>query len=86
MPGQLPKRQQQRGTIQKNVFTWSRGAYGDPYRLAITAKAVRPAYANDRQRFAIAVTLECADETVNIYTAVRARLAAGRVRVRVKAQ
>jgi len=86
MQGQLPKRQQQRGTIQKNVFIWSRGAYGDPYRLALTAKAVRPAHANDRQRFAIAVTLECADETVNVYTAVRARLAAGRVRVRIKAQ
>jgi hypothetical protein len=84
MQGKLPKRQQLRGTIQKNEFTWSRGAYGDIYRLAVTAKAVRPAHIRVRQRFAIAVTLECADNLVNVYNAVRTRLAAGRVRVRVK--
>jgi hypothetical protein len=83
MPGKLPKRSQQRGTVQKNLFEWTRKAYGDPYRLAITAKAVRPVHADDRQRFALVVTLECEDAAVNVHTAVRARLSAGRVRIRV---
>jgi hypothetical protein len=83
--GKLPKRCQQRGTVQKDVFEWQRKTYGDPYRLAITAKAVRPAHASDRQKFALVVTLECEDAEVNVYTVVRARLAAGRVRVRVQA-
>jgi hypothetical protein len=83
MTGELPSRAQQRGTVRKNIFSWKRGEYGDPYRLAITAKATRPAHANDKQRFSIVATLECEDLLVNIYTTVRARLAAGRVRVRV---
>jgi hypothetical protein len=37
MTGKLPKRMQQRSTVQKNVFAWTRGDYGDPYRLAVTA-------------------------------------------------
>jgi len=86
MMGGLPKRCQQRGTVQKNVFQWQRGEHGDPYRLAITAKATRPAHAEDRQRFAVVATLECEDAEVNAYTAVRTRLAAGRVRVRVKGE
>jgi len=84
MTGRLPSRPQQRGTVQKNVFTWQRGEHGDPYRLVVTAKATRPAHAEDRQHFAIVATLECEDESVNIYTAVRTRLAAGRVRIRIK--
>jgi hypothetical protein len=84
MSGELPKRLQQRGTVQKNVFSWKRGEHGDPYRLAVTAKATRPAHLEDRQRFALVVTLECEDESVNVYSAVRTRLAAGRVRVRVQ--
>jgi hypothetical protein len=86
MKGILPKRLQQRGTVQKNVFQWRRGEHGDTYRLAVTAKATRPAHADDRQRFAVVATLECEDADVNVYTAVRTRLAAGRVRVRVKAE
>lgn len=86
MKGILPKRLQQRGTVQKNVFQWQRGEHGDTYRLAVTAKATRPAHADDRQRFAVVATLECEDAGVNVYTAVRTRLAAGRVRVRVKAE
>lgn len=85
MTGKVPKRPQQRGTVQKNVFPWSRGEHGETYRLAITAKANRPAHADDRQHFAVVATLECEDSLVNIYTAVRARLGAGRVRVRVQA-
>jgi hypothetical protein len=85
MPGTLPKRIQQRSTVQKNVFAWTRGDYGDPYRLAVTAKAVRPAHAGERQAFAVVVSLECVDATVNAYNLVRTRLAAGRVRVRVPA-
>jgi len=84
MKGDLPNRPQQRGTVQKNTFEWKRGHHGDPYRLAITARATRPAYAEDKQRFALVASLECDDEAVNVYTAVRTRLAAGRVRVRVK--
>lgn len=84
--GDLPSRLQQRGTVQKNIFTWRRGEHGDPYRLAITARATRPAHAHDRQRFAVVVTLECEDESVNVYTSVRTRLAAGRVRVRIPAE
>jgi hypothetical protein len=81
--GTLPKRMQQRGTVQKNIFSWMRGAYGDPYRIAVTAKAVRPVYAKDSQRFALVATLECQDSSVNVYNLVRARLSAGRVRIRV---
>lgn len=86
MKGKLPKRCQQRGTVTKNTFTWQRGKYPDPYRLAITAKATRPAHADDHQRFAIVATLECEDADVNVYTAVRTRVAAARVRVRVKSE
>lgn len=84
MGGDLPRRPQQRGTIQKNVFTWKRGEHGDPYRLAVTAKATRPAHARDSQRFALVASLECEDNSVNVYTAVRARLSAARVRVRLR--
>lgn len=83
LPGALPKRPQQRGTVQKNVFEWKRGEYGDPYRLAVTAKTTRPALQNASQRFALVVTLEAEDTNVQLYSAIRARLAAGRVRVRV---
>lgn len=79
----LRKAPQRRGTVQKNVFEWSRGAYGDRYQIAVTAKANRPRHANDTQRFAVVVTLERDDDAVNVYTLVRARLDAGRVRVRV---
>jgi hypothetical protein len=81
--GTVPKRPQQRGSVQKNIFTWVRGDYGETYRLAVTAKATRPAHQKEHQRFALVVTLEGEDQGVNIYTAVRARLSAGRVRVRV---
>lgn len=84
MTGKIPVRPQQRGTVQKNLFRWQRGQHGDTYRLAVVAKATRPAHARERQRFAVVVTLECEDATVNVYTAVRARLAAGRIRVRIK--
>ncbi len=86
MPGELPKRLQQRGTVQKNVFTWKRGEHGDTYRLAVMAKATRPAHARDRQRFAVVVTLESEDAKVNVFNTVRVRLAAARVRVRVKGE
>ena len=86
MTGTLPKRCQQRGTVQKNVFSWKRGEYDDPYRVAITARATRPAHADASQRFALVVTLECEDADVNVYTSVRSRLAAGRVRVRVRSE
>jgi hypothetical protein len=83
MHGALPKRPQQRGTVQKNIFSWMRGAYGDPYRLAVTARAIRPAHAKEKQTFAVVVSMECVDANVNVFNLVRARLAAGRVRVRV---
>ena len=81
--GDLPARIQQNGTVQKNVFSWKLGVYGDTYRLAVTAKAVRPAHAETRQGFAIVVSLECEDEGVNVFNLVRTRLGAGRVRIRV---
>ena len=81
--GDLPSRIQQHGTVQKNVFSWKRGVYGDMYRLAVIAKAVRPAHAETRQGFAIVVSLECEDERVNVFNLVRTRLGAGRVRIRV---
>jgi hypothetical protein len=83
--GDLPTRIQQHGTVQKNVFSWKRGVYGDTYRLAIIAKAVRPAHAETRQGFAIVVSLECEDAGVNVFNLVRARLGAGRVRIRIPA-
>jgi hypothetical protein len=83
--GDLPKRAQQRGTVQKDVFSWKRGVYGDTYRLAIIAKAVRPAHAQTQQRFAVVVSIETEDSGVNVFNLVRARLASGRVRVRVPA-
>lgn len=82
LKGTLPRRIQQRGTVRKNIFSWKRGEYGDTYRLAIIAKAARPAHAGDRQRLAVVVTLECEDSNIQVYNAVRARLAGGRVRVR----
>jgi hypothetical protein len=81
----LPARMQQSGTVQKNVFTWVRGQYGDTYRLAVIARAIRPTHASTPQRFAVVVSLEGEDERVNVFNLVRTRLAAGRVRVRVPA-
>jgi hypothetical protein len=86
MKGTLPRRLQQRGTVQKDVFVWKRGVYGDTYRLAVTAKATRPAHQNERQRFAVVVTLEAEDDSINVYNLVRTRVDAARVRVRVKAE
>ncbi|HEX8110387.1 MAG TPA: S8 family peptidase [Kofleriaceae bacterium] len=83
--GKLPRRAQQRGTVQKNIFEWTRKVPGDTWRLALTAKATRPAHANEKQRFAVAVTIEHVTEPVALYQAIRARLPAGRVRVRVPA-
>jgi hypothetical protein len=83
MPGDLPKRPQQRGTVQKNAFSWQRGDHGDTYHLAVTAKATRARDAKIVQRYAVVVTIECADASVNVYTAVRMRVVAARVRVRV---
>ncbi len=80
----LLKSSQRRGTVQKNVFEWTRGVYGDRYQLAVTAKANRPRHANDTQRFAAVVTLERDDDAVNVYSLVRARVDAGRVRIRVQ--
>lgn len=85
MKSDLPKRVQARGTVQKSEFTWTRGAYGEVYRLAVTAKAVRPGHSSTTQTFAVVVSLECADNEVNVFSLVRARLGAGRVRVRVPA-
>lgn len=84
--GQLPKRPQQHSTVQKNVFVWKRGQYGDTYRLALTARAVRPTHAELKQRFAVVVSLDCEADDVNVFNLVRARLGAGRVRVRVPAR
>jgi hypothetical protein len=83
LPGELPKRLQLHSTVQKNVFAWKRGVYGDTYRLAVTARAVRPAHAELKQGFAVVVSLECEADDVNVFNLIRARLAAGRVRIRV---
>lgn len=83
LPGEVPKRLQLHSTVQKNVFAWKRGVYGDTYRLAVTARAVRPAHAELKQRFAVVVSLECEADDVNVFNLVRARLASGRVRIRV---
>lgn len=83
--GTLPRRVQQRGTVQKNVFEWRNKFPGDTWRLALTAKATRAVHANEKQRFAVAVTVEHAANEIAVYQAIRARLPAGRVRVRVPA-
>ena len=83
--GTIARRLQQRGTVQKNVFEWTRKVTGNTWRLALTAKATRPAHANDKQRYAVVVTIEHATDPVAVYQAIRARLPAGRVRVRVPA-
>jgi hypothetical protein len=83
--GDLSVRLQQRGTVQKNIFSWKRGTYGDTYRLAVIAKATRPAHLEKPQGFAVVVSLESEDDGVNVFNLVRARLGAGRVRVRVPA-
>lgn len=83
--GTLPRRIQQRSTVQKNVFEWTNKVPGDTWRLALTAKATRPVHATDKQRYAIVVTIEHATEPVAIYQSIRARAPAGRVRVRVPA-
>jgi hypothetical protein len=83
--GMLPRRIQQRGTVQKNIFEWTHKVSGDTWRLALTAKATRAVHANDKQRFAIAVTIEHTAEPIAVYQAIRARISAGRVRVRVPA-
>lgn len=83
--GTLPRRAQQRGTVQKNVFEWSKKVPGDTWRLALTAKATRPVHANDKQRYAVVVTVEHATEPVAVYQSIRSRVPAGRVRVKVPA-
>lgn len=83
--GTIARRAQQRGTVQKNIFEWTKKVTGNTWRLALTAKATRPAHANDKQRYAVVVTIEHATDQVAVYQAIRARLPAGRVRVRVPA-
>lgn len=83
--GSLPRRIQQRGTVQKNIFECTNKVPGDAWHLALTANATRAAHANEKQRFAIAVTVEHARSEVEVYHSIRARLPAGRVRVRVPA-
>jgi hypothetical protein len=83
--GTLPKRPQQRGTVQKDIFEWSRPPGGDSWKLALTAKATRLAHAQERQRYAIVVTIEHTSGQVEIYQSVRARAAHARVRLRVPA-
>jgi hypothetical protein len=85
MKGALPRRIQQRGTVQKDDFEWTRGSYGETYRLAVTAKAIRPAHINTTQAFAVVVSIECIDDAVNVFNLVRTKLTAGRVRIRVPA-
>lgn len=53
------------------------------YRLAITAKAIRPAHTHSAQNFAVVVGLECSDDAINVFNLVRTKLSAGRVRIRV---
>lgn len=84
LSGDLHKRPQQHSTVQKNVFTWKRGEYGDTYHLAITSRAIRPAHAETAQRFAVVVSLESEAEDVNVFNLVRSRLGAGRLRVRLR--
>lgn len=83
--GVLPRRIQQRGTVQKNIFEWTNKVPGETWRLALTAKATRAAHANEQQRFAIVATVEHTKSEVEVYQSIRARLPAGRVRVRVPA-
>lgn len=84
LTGELHKRPQQYSTVQKNVFAWKRGSYGETYRLAVTARAVRPVHADVTQRFAVVVSLECEADDVNVFNLIRARLGAGRLRVRLR--
>jgi hypothetical protein len=80
----LPKRPQSRGTVQKHEYVWERkGEFGDTYRLAVTAKAVRPVYAREVQKYSVVVSLECEDTALDLFALVRTRLQAGRVRVRL---
>jgi hypothetical protein len=83
--GTLPRRVQQRSTVQKNIFEWRNKIPGDTWCLALTAKATRAVHANEKQRFAVAVTVEHAANEIAVYQAIRARLPAGRVRIRVPA-
>lgn len=83
--GTLPRRVQQRSTVQKNIFEWTNKVPGDTWRLALTARATRAVHAKETQRFAVAVTIEHAANEIAVYQAIRARLPAGRVRVRVPA-
>ncbi len=81
--GTISRRPQQRGTVQKNIFEWSRNVPGNAWRLALTAKATRVVHVNEKQRYAVVVTVEHTSDPVSVYQAIRARLPAGRVRVRV---
>ncbi len=83
MTGSLSKTRQSGGTVQKNVFTWVRGDHGETYRLAVVATAPRPGPPGATQRFAVVVGLAVEDATIDLHAELRARLAAGRVRVRV---
>lgn len=84
LPSELHKRPQQYSTVQKNVFAWKRGSYGETYRLAVTARAIRPVHADVVQRFAVVVSLECEADDVNVFNLIRARLGAARLRVRLR--
>lgn len=56
---------------------------GDAYTLAVIARATRPAHAEEAQHYAVVVSIEFDDTRVDVYQAVRARLSAARVGVRV---
>lgn len=69
-----------RGTVQKDVFSWTRGSM--PTELYVAVIARRKWSREDMpQKFALVVTLETTDDQVDIYNQVRNRT---RVRPRVR--
>ncbi len=81
--GKYPYRMQSAGSVYKNLFEWKRGFYGESYRLALVARAVRPAHQAEAQSFAVVVGLESEDAGVNVFNTVKTRVEGIRARVRI---
>jgi len=76
----LPRRPQQR--VQKNIFEIRIKVAGDTWHLVLTTRSKRPVHANDKQHYAVVVTIEHAINPFAICKSIRSRVPVSRVRVR----
>lgn len=77
---QFGSRLRSRGTVQRDVFSWTRGSVTSDLYVAVIARR-KWSPEDTPQRFALVVTVECSEDQTDIYNQIRSRT---RVRPRVR--